>query len=193
MIGRRVSKHLKGQGAFKFSGTVLSDLGSGLFRVQYDLGQDGYKVAKEEWLTVDELQDWLVTDHPQESNSEVEEVTHEPKWSNEFVSPVFLQHHPEQEMKWVPVNESPQYGGKLSPQSGKALKALNEFYGGLDNAWNAGWRWLLLPNNHMWYAPTHDSAEYDALVKKHARGGKNKGSIASPHLHHVLTMIAKIQ
>lgn len=113
------------------------------------------------------------------------------RFSDEHVSKRFFEEYPEERGTWVPVSEKVE--GRLSPQSGKVLQALNFVYGGLDTAWNAGWRWMLLPMNHQWYPPSFDDdADYTALVKKVSRGGKNKGSLTSPKAREVLKACADL-
>ena len=169
------------EGAFLFKGRVASvrdDNEAKVYHVVYDKGQDGCRTAKEESLSFEDLCHHFESD---DDDDEEEESAEQPKakkqktvsctWKNEFVSPVFFQHHPEQLTEWKPVDHA--HGTRLSPQSGKACQALNTFYTGLDNAWDAGWRWLLLPNNHMWYAPATATFDDDASGRKSSLATKN--------------------
>ena len=71
---------------------------------------------------------------------------------------------------------------------------MREFYGTETKAWNAGWRWVLLEHNHQWYSPMfNDELDFDDLVKRHSRGGENKGSISLAKVKEVLKMIIAIE
>jgi len=139
-------------------------------------------------------------------------------YSNEYVSSRFLNAYPEYNetptatttaatTPWIPVNKVVGDNTRLSPQSGKALALLREYYGNETKAWNNGWRWVLLEHNHQWYPPTFEKEnksdddsndnhndndkveEYNELVKRYSRGGKNKGSISSGKIKEVLDII----
>ena len=96
-------------------------------------------------------------------------------FSDEFVSARFLNEYPEEKGRWITMDE--REPGKKSPQSGQVLKQLNMVYGSLDDAWDAGWRHMLLPHNHQWYPPHFDDATNSAMVTALSRGGMNKGSL----------------
>ena len=113
-----------------------------------------------------------------------------PRFSDEHVWPKFLTEYPGQTGDtWVPVSELVE---RLSPQSGKVRQALNLVYGNTEAAWNGGWRWMRLENNHQWYPPVFDDAEYTALVTEKSRGGKNKGSVTSPSALKLIELVANL-
>ncbi|MGK3734182.1 MAG: hypothetical protein ACI8RD_000500 [Bacillariaceae sp.] len=110
-------------------------------------------------------------------------------YNNDHVLDTFLKEYPEQEFMWMPVNKRVTKG-RLSPQSGKVLEDMRQAYGSEDKAWNEGWRWIIHEHNHQWYPPAFpDEEAYCALVKRHSRGGKNKGSVSSGKVKEILEMI----
>lgn len=111
-------------------------------------------------------------------------------FSDEFVSARFLKEYPEEKGRWITVDE--REPGKKSPQSGQMLKQLNMVYGSLDDAWDAGWRHMLLPHNHQWYPPHFDDATYCAMVKALSRGGMNKGSLTTNNAKEVLKVVVTL-
>ena len=114
------------------------------------------------------------------------------QYSHAFVSDLYKKMYPSWQ-GWSPIPMRPDHAGmKLSPQSGKFRAELVAAYGTENDAWNAGWRWELLPHNHQWYPPAHTDPAYNALVEelgRFGRGGapgKNKGSLSTPGAAKVL-------
>lgn len=64
---------------------------------------------------------------------------------------------------WVPVTH---YRKKCSAQSHKACALLDEYYGSLEYAWVAGWRWIVFPHDHHWYVPANVIDYVTHIVKQ---------------------------
>jgi hypothetical protein len=73
-------------------------------------------------------------------------------FSNKGVSDEYKEEWPSRVELWIPVKS---WKARHSPQSQAACKALEQFYGSLDKAWEAGWRWMFqpVPQAHLWYPP----------------------------------------
>jgi hypothetical protein len=96
---------------------------------------------------------------------------------------------------WVPVHD---FRSRRSPQSHKACKALREFYNNdIDNAWSAGWRWMMTTTNHQWFPPqwvyeAKPGTDLANMLEKYRRIGKNNKSIQSPEVARILSEMEKV-
>jgi hypothetical protein len=95
---------------------------------------------------------------------------------------------------WVPVHD---FRSRRSPQSHAACKAMGAFYNGIDNAWVAGWRWMITKHNHQWFPPqwvydAEPGTDLAITLKKYRRNGRDNGSIQSTDVVRILLEMQKV-